>query len=914
MKNTKNKIVGLVKVCFSIFLLFPPFLVSAQWYYEKPPLDSCDKYKWRLCEDVSDCEYDTWKDASFVESGAIGDIPDWEDESYDNFASFQCIAPTSIHETCTNKRCVPILLSGYSCRSESDCFDGATCSLETKMCVACDSTPHYADGACHQVKTDGHGGTPPFEEGESGCAGDHCRHVCSYDTQCFRVQHDSVFADLTATHNNLGPVSISSDDRADLIRPSNCGGTDSGRDSSGMRCAGAIHRLVTSKYSTPQILKDRNLDFVELSIKNHEWDNWVALNGNETLYNAVTQPDGVFVGYPIPDNAYKFSGIHVGKGAYAFGLSGWHWGKKALIQCDVRFTDSEPIHTEWGGMSPSKEVIRSTLLTRICARWSGFEGETTVTFIDNQGEVVEFNNVNMLCGDWGTSSTFGNTFPFGAECNLNGPNVVHVIPDEEQRYKMETSIRAAIQQGSVRGADVVRSSFHDAATYTVDPTQTRGGARGCLRFEHVHGNAANEGIAFSIDAIGKSLGCGGIWNGRFTQCPWSMADILQFSGAVSIDEMGGPKFSSRMSWGRPDDAYIFCQGEMQLRMPDADGGHKKGFNEVGPNGNGTGAVARLKIVFESTRRYFEDQVGLNKHEWVALLGAHTIGGVRGLVNPARNTRLNFDAQPNTFDNSYYKRLMVAMNSNLLSLCPMSRKLGPSHWLEPGDNWMPHHNDAWLVLLDTDVSLVFDNVTSKIISDYATNQTFFFELFWHTYVKLSELGFDNLFKLGTSTTLVPTTTSSLASPLPTYSPSSTLFPTSSPTRTHLPSASPTMKLFPTAYIHSIKASSDTFNEGKWRPKLSMKLYDSSGEVAKGIKVTIKSKITKSKGKKLKCKSNKKGVCKLNFPEIPNKKKSIKITLIKFIWKKGEYDNKSNVEYEGCIIFSSDCPSINIKKPK
>ena len=84
----------------------------------------------------------------------------------------------------------------------------------------------------------------------------------------------------------------------------------------------AIHRLVTSKYSTPQILKDRNLDFVELSIKNHEWVNWIALNGNKTLYNAVTQPDGVFVGYPIPGNAYNFSGIHVGKGAFAFGLSG----------------------------------------------------------------------------------------------------------------------------------------------------------------------------------------------------------------------------------------------------------------------------------------------------------------------------------------------------------------------------------------------------------------------------------------------------------------------------------------------------------------------------------------------------------------------------------------------------------------
>ena len=78
--------------------------------------------------------------------------------------------------------------------------------------------------------------------------------------------------------------------------------------------------------------------------------------------------------------------------------------------------------------------------------------------------------------------------------------------------------------------------------------------------------------------------------------------------------MGGPKFFSRVSWVHPDDAYTSCQGKMQFHMPNTDGDHKNGFNEVGPNGNGTGAVARLKIVFESTRRYFEDQVGLSLHK------------------------------------------------------------------------------------------------------------------------------------------------------------------------------------------------------------------------------------------------------------------------------------------------------------
>jgi hypothetical protein len=58
----------------------------------------------------------------------------------------------------------------------------------------------------------------------------------------------------------------------------------------------------------------------------------------------------------------------------------------------------------------------------------------------------------------------------------------------------------------------------------------------------------------------------------------------------------------------------------------AAGGHKAGWHR-----HGAGRVAeRLRTAFEDVRDYFEGVLGLGPGEWVALLGAHTVGRVAGL--------------------------------------------------------------------------------------------------------------------------------------------------------------------------------------------------------------------------------------------------------------------------------------------
>jgi hypothetical protein len=220
--------------------------------------------------------------------------------------------------------------------------------------------------------------------------------------------------------------------------------------------------------------------------------------------------------------------------------------------------------------------------------------------------------------------------------------------------------------------------------------------------------------------------------------PFSVADILQYAGAVAVEYTQGPSFSSDVKWGRVDAGYIFCLGELQLHMPDANGGHEEGAFHVGSSD----IQGRLEVVFDSTETYFETQLGLTKEEWVAFLGGgHSLGGVRGLIT-ARNTRFNFDNSVETFDNLYFKRLVMAKDSNLLSLCPQMKKLGHAHFWEPGETWK-ENGHIWQVLIDTDVSTTINSETMASVRQYALDQDAFFNAFVKAYHKVAELGYQNL---------------------------------------------------------------------------------------------------------------------------------------------------------------------------
>jgi len=766
-------------------LIFAPLIATIQ---ALPPQgdDGCDTYLWRRCSAQNECDDEAkFKRLSWA-SPEYGNDPSsfppaWQDYHYENYSQYECKVPPI--DGCNVTRCVPVLSSGFDCTVEADCHDGEQCNAG--KCGACYETPGYAMGACHQPQTFGQGGTPPYQEGESGCAGDHCHHTCSYDTKCVRILSDTTDIDLTATHNGLGPIKVTDESRATITRPGKCGDSDPGGEASGMRCAAPVHRSVTQRERTPDALRGHNDNVVVLNIYfNQGLDHYIEIDSNDLEQYSVRSDHWIDVGSVLPDiSALRTDdGIIAGKGVYAFGLGNWHFGRKGLVTCEARYTDDAPLHTSWAGVEPDTSLKMSTLQTRVCTRWQN-RGPTVVTFGNH-----EFGDDERWCTEWGASSTFGNTLPFSAKCEISGSNVSHIIPNEEQRDLMLSNISSAYNRGSITGAPMLRIAFHDAAPYSPPNIGLiKGGPQGCMRFEHVQGNEGNSGLHFTIDTIGPSVGCGGIWSGVFESCPWSVADVLQFVGAFASAEMMNTDSNqldsivSDLRWGRHDAPGMFCTGELQLAQPDHDGGHLAGFLAHGSSVGGS-VTERLAVTFESTRVYFEDRLGLAPKHWVAILGAHSVGGVRGLIQ-ARNTRFMFDKTPTVLDNKYYERLALAAVTNFASLCPMNKKMGHAHWWGPGESAWSSDNDHWLTLLDTDVAMVLNPSTLSFVQEYASDEEVFLKRFREAFLIIGELGYAS-----NALFVIPSTTT--PGPIPTTAP--TLNSTTEPTfpeRTSKPSNSP-----------------------------------------------------------------------------------------------------------------------------
>lgn len=93
--------------------------------------------------------------------------------------------------------------------------------------------------------------------------------------------------------------------RSNLVRPSTCGdnNNNAGEADGGMRCAADIFRVVTSQQRTPDAIRDRRLNVVELSILKKDWEDWVSFNDDELADRAVIKEDGgdnprgVLIGY-----------------------------------------------------------------------------------------------------------------------------------------------------------------------------------------------------------------------------------------------------------------------------------------------------------------------------------------------------------------------------------------------------------------------------------------------------------------------------------------------------------------------------------------------------------------------------------------------------------------------------------------
>ena len=655
-----------------------------------------------------------------------------------------------------------------------------------------------------QYGDDAHGGV-----GEHNPCGWDCRDgslkgvQCAYDQPCLRISRDQTEVAMPLPHNMLvsGPAGghvlpLSEEVKAELFRPQRCGGADD----QGMRCAGDIHRAVTSHYKTPEPLRDPNMEMIEFQMSaetpkpyagdlaSDGWTTHPDVGSWANITNPGKQKTGYWFGQKVPEEVFANPGVayYAASGEWKAaatapntadartqgGIIAEHTGAMVLT-CRVKYSTTEPLHVPYGNKpveagANAAAAKRSTLLVQAC--W------------DSGGH----------CGDWGLTSKPPHTTH--GRCTVAGPRVTAPVPSPEQRKALYRAFAHNSVTERVTYAELVRTAFHDAGTFSNQEGAMKSGANGCMRFEEVHGSAPNSGLAFGLDSAAKDIisdwlkhtgtcavkasgsndDCGAAatsdactaatasgggsdaanecvftsdadkvgysWGGGpVNRSPFSDADLYQFAAIAAVAEMGGTNITSRFRWGRPDAPYMWCQGETQSNLPDFSGGHKHGWHT-----HGAGKIAeRLQSTFDVSKEYFESVLGLSPRQWVALLGAHSVGKVSSLdPGGSKVAKIPFDSTPTTFDNQYFKDIELFKDSAMISACPQSRRPGEAHWYIPMDGVERTYSSGYTALLDTDVSMTVEGDYLWWIRTYAADETAFHCEFSEAFLHVSELGYDS----------------------------------------------------------------------------------------------------------------------------------------------------------------------------
>ena len=232
------------------------------------------------------------------------------------------------------------------------------------------------------------------------------------------------------------------------------------------------------------------------------------------------------------------------------------------------------------------------------------------------------------------------------------------------------------------GPVLVRLAWHSAGTYDAK-TRTGGSNGATMRFAPESEHGANAGLAVARALLEPVK----------AKFPWiSYADLWTLAGAVAIEAMGGPA----IPWqpGRsdaPDASHCPPDG----RLPDA-----------------TQGAAHLRDVF--------GRMGFDDKEIVALSGAHTLGRCHadrsGFVGPWTNA-------PTTFSNLYFQELTG-------NAWRKKRWSGPLQYED---------KSGQLMMLPTDMALVWDKRFKPHVAAYAADEELFFRDFAAAFGKLLALG-------------------------------------------------------------------------------------------------------------------------------------------------------------------------------
>ncbi|KAJ9456302.1 putative heme-binding peroxidase [Diplonema papillatum] len=183
----------------------------------------------------------------------------------------------------------------------------------------------------------------------------------------------------------------------------------------------------------------------------------------------------------------------------------------------------------------------------------------------------------------------------------------------------------------------------------------------------------------------------------------SWPDLIALAGCVSVEDMGGPRVA--FTYGREEGKLDVDLPQLLPRCPNP----SKGLNHV-------------KNVFY--------RMGFSRSELVALMGAHTVGGVHRYFSGANG---RWTEKPFLFDNSYFLELLdetwVPANDPAASLATFWSATGRSD----------------LRMLAVDVALLEDPDLKRYVKLYAENETEFVSAFALAFEKLMELGYEGALK-------------------------------------------------------------------------------------------------------------------------------------------------------------------------
>mmetsp|Transcript_3403 Transcript_3403/g.7549 ORF Transcript_3403/g.7549 Transcript_3403/m.7549 type:complete len:502 (-) Transcript_3403:119-1624(-) len=396
-------------------------------------------------------------------------------------------------------------------------------------------------------------------------------------------------------------------------------------------------------------------------------------------------------------------------------------------------------------------ITHGVVMDKIVLVESKLVGGGMTLFEDNKDPCVEEceedSDCNRVCYD-------GVCKPLpGEPCPCDEPKK---IPDMCEVNILMKYMEAAVKVSPKLLGQWTRAGFHDAGTY--DQHVPEGGANGCLMNEPLmllqHENFFLDGPIAVLKAIKE------LWHDHPETCiDVSSADIIQFAiffattrqkYAPGLDYEKWKTLLTAFEWGRPDETE--CLTDWTWNLPGFE------FGKGGYGGLPYHDPLRCQASGQEIKEKMMGRNGFSQSEATVLIGAHTIGEIRGTFPGLQapwvyNGRDNYTPEGPMFDNEFFRYIIhEPIESNVFDFSSNFQPFETdfSTWFRDDD-----FNGTPLNHLDTDVVLAFPPHPAGAYPDYSVDSSAF-SVDNDLFLKAFFAALDKMSKLGVTVPLFPAT--------------------------------------------------------------------------------------------------------------------------------------------------------------